>query len=222
MRILSRSDAIELVPSNGTVAISGGGYRGEPEGLLAGIEERHAATGMPHDLTVIAISMIERTRGGVGGEGTGLNRFAATGLMSRLISGSFSRAPERDLNVLIDSDQIEAYNVPMGTIVQWLRSIGSGRRSYMTPVGLGTFVDPRLGGGAANSRAAAHPLSTIVEIDGEELIRYPRLRGCRPRQGSGIRRARQPLRRRAVLRSRCDRCRNGRAKFRRSGYRGSQ
>jgi acyl CoA:acetate/3-ketoacid CoA transferase len=174
IQILTPAAAAALIENGATVAASGGGYRAVPESMLKAIAARFSAEKAPADLDVVCVSMMERTRGGVGGEGTGLNRLAIPGLIRRLISSSFSRAPEREINQLIRSNAIAAYNYPMGTIIQWLRAIGAGRPGLVTGVGIGTFVDPRVEGGRTNA-AAAEPLNCVVDFAGEESLFYPRL-----------------------------------------------
>lgn len=168
--------AAEMVPAGATVAISGGGYRVEPEGLLEAVAARFAASQQPAGLSIIAAAMIERSRGGKGGMTTGLNRLAAVpGLIDRLIVSSFSRSSSHELNVGITSNAFATYNFPMGTIVQWLRAQASGRPGLATPVGIGTFVDPRIEGGRVNT-ATTKPMSSIVDLAGHEMIYYP----CEP------------------------------------------
>ena len=173
MKVLDPAAAAALIKSGSTVAISGGGYRAVPEATLKAIAARFEKDGAPRDLKVVCVSMLERTRGGVGGEGTGLNRLAVSGLMKTLISSSFSRAPEREVNKLILSGAVAAYNPPMGTLLQWLRAIGAGRKGLVTEVGIGTYVDPRVEGGRVNA-AASEPMNRVIDVAGEEMLFYPR------------------------------------------------
>jgi propionate CoA-transferase len=173
MKVLTPTAAAALIENGATVAISGGGYRAVPESMLKAVAARFTAEQSPSNLSLVCVSMMERTRGGVGGEGTGLNRLAMPGLMRQLVSSSFSRAPEREINQLIRSGAIATYNYPMGTIVQWLRAIGAGRPGLVTAAGIGTFVDPRVEGGRVNA-AAAMPLNSVVDFAGEESLFYPR------------------------------------------------
>lgn len=174
MKVIQAREAAALVRSGQTVAISGGGYRVVPESLIEAVADRFGRDGSPRDLTVVAVAMLERGRSGKGGEGTGLNRLAKAGLMRRVIVSSFSRSATRELNQAVVNNTCAAYNVPMGTIVQWLRATAAGRPGYATPVGLGTYVDPRIEGGQANA-AAAEPICRIVDVAGHEMIWYPRL-----------------------------------------------
>lgn len=174
MRVISGQEAAELVPDGATVAISGGGYRVVPESLIVALADRFARLGTPRGLTVIAVAMIERGRGGKGGAASGLNLLARDGLMARVITSSFSRASTNELNVIINSNGAAAYNLPMGSLIQLLRATAAGRRGFATPVGIGTFVDPRQGGGKVNA-AAKEDLCRLTVLEGEEMIYYPRL-----------------------------------------------
>lgn len=172
MKIQSATEAVASIPDNAVVSISGGGYRVVPEALLAALEQRFLDTGSPRDLTAIAVAMVERSRGGQGGKGTGLNRLAKKGFMKRVIVSSFSRSNQHELNVGINENLFAAYNVPMGTIVQWLRATASGRPGLATPVGLGTYVDPKSEGGRVNA-LAVEPISFTADLAGNETIYYP-------------------------------------------------
>jgi acyl CoA:acetate/3-ketoacid CoA transferase len=166
-------EAVEPIPDEATVVLSGNTYRLVAESVLSALEARFVADGRPRGLQVIYPIMAERARAGSGGRGTGVNRLARPGLMRRVVAGSFSRDAEKELNTLVTADGVEAYNLPMGTIFAWIRATAAGSPGLVTPVGIDTFVDPRREGGRMNA-ATRTPLAELVTLGGEEALFYRR------------------------------------------------
>lgn len=157
-----------MIPDGATVALSGCLSLLEPDAILAGIEQRFLDAGHPRNLTVIHPVMVASRKG------SGINRFAHDGMMRRVIGGSFSIFPDYEITGMIKQDRVEAYNLPIGTIMHWLRESGAGRPGLLTGVGLQTYIDPRVDGGRTNA-AAKEPLSQIVHLVGREWLFYPAL-----------------------------------------------
>ena len=156
----------DLVPDSATMAIAGsGGGLIEPDALLAAIEARFLETGHPKNLTVVHAL-------GIGARGTrGVSRLAHPGMVKRVIGGHWTWSPQ--MQALARDNAIEAFTLPAGAIMLLMREIGAGRPGLFTHVGLGTFADPRNGGGACNQRALdAEPLVELLHFDGEEKLRY--------------------------------------------------
>ena len=161
---LSAAEAAQLVDDADTVAISGNGAGMiSAEAILEALERRFLETGHPRDLTLVHSL-------GLGDRGAlGTNRFAHEGLVRRVIAAHFTWSPR--MQQLIAEEKLEAYCFPGGVVQHLLREIGAGRPGLFTHCGLGTFVDPRQGGGRCNARSR-DTLVELLEIDGRELLRY--------------------------------------------------
>ncbi|OGB93788.1 MAG: hypothetical protein A2Z31_03495 [candidate division NC10 bacterium RBG_16_65_8] len=168
-RIVTAAEAAQFIPDGGTVAVCGCLSMLEPDTILAGIEARFLQDGHPRDLTVVHPVMVGSKKG------AGINRFAHDGLMRRVIGGSFSIFADYEITGMIKQDRVEAYNLPIGTILHWLRESGAGRPGLFTAVGLGTYVDPRVEGGRANG-AAKGALCEVIRLAGREWLFYSSLR----------------------------------------------
>ena len=167
MRIpsVTPQQAAEMIRDGDTVAVSaaGGGLL-EPEAVCAAIEVRFKATGHPRDLTLInSLGFGDRDHV------RGVNHFAHEGLVRRVVMGLWSWSPR--LQEMAASGAVEAYCFPGGSIMQHLREIGAKRPGLITPIGIGTFADPRRGGGRCNARTTEE-LVEIMTIDGREYLRY--------------------------------------------------
>ena len=163
-KITTPDDIAAQIQDNATIAISGnGGGMVEADHILEAIEKRFLETGHPCNLTLVhSLGIGDRNR-------KGSNRFAHAGMLKRVIAGHFTWSPT--MQALVKSEAIEAYCFPGGVIQALLREIGAGRPGLFTHVGLGSFVDPRNGGGKANS-ITREDLVELIEIDGETKLRY--------------------------------------------------
>ncbi|HCS7305475.1 TPA: acyl CoA:acetate/3-ketoacid CoA transferase, partial [Escherichia coli] len=165
MRKITTAEALAAQIQDGaTIAISGnGGGMVEADHILAAIEARFLQTGHPRDLTLIhSLGIGDR-------DCKGTNRFAHAEMLKRIIAGHFTWSPK--MQALVKNNTIEAYCFPGGVIQALLREIGAGRPGLFTHVGLGSFVDPRNGGGKSNE-CTTDELVELIEIDGETKLRY--------------------------------------------------
>ncbi len=163
-KFVSAEQAVELIKDGDTVGLVGGGSGlVEATCLHAAVEKRFLETGHPRNLTIIHAL-------GIGDQKSrGMNRFAHEGMVKRVIGGHWVWSPR--MQEMARTEKIEAYCLPGGVAMQLFREIGAGRPGLFTHVGLGTFVDPRVEGGRMN-RSAKEDLAEVVQVSGQELLRY--------------------------------------------------
>lgn len=162
-KIIEADDAVAVIHSGDTIASSGYAGSGTPDQLFFSLEQRFLASGAPRDLTLVFST----------GQGDmkdkGLNRLAHEGLVRRVIGGYFGLSPK--LERLIVDNRIEAYNLPEGVLTQLYRDIGARKPGLLSHVGLGTYVDPRQGGGRMNERTTEDIVS-VLQIAGRDTLFY--------------------------------------------------
>lgn len=169
-KIVSAREAVRLIRDGDTVATGGFAGIGFAEEIVIELEKAFltgddelTSLGRPRNLTLVFCA-------GQGDFATrGLNRVAHPGLVKRAIGGHFGAIPK--LAQLAVAGQIEAYNLPQGVIAHLLRDIAAGKPGHLSRVGLGTFVDPRFGGGKVNDRTI-DDLVELMTIGDKEYLFY--------------------------------------------------
>ena len=169
MKLVPPDEAVAAVSSGDTLTFCGSAGVGVPSLLFEALARRFDASGEPRDLTLFF--PVESG----GARGDGMDKLARTGMLKRLVGGAFiftgSKEPA-DTVRLIQSGEVEGYNLPMGVMFHLFREAAAGRPGLLTRVGLGTFVDPLYSGAKLNSRTQEDIVKRVT-VDGETYLFYP-------------------------------------------------
>lgn len=179
-KIVTASDAVELVRSGDTVAVSGFVTQGSPEAILQALGSRFERDGNPRDLTLLF-------GGGPGDYGErGLSHLAKVKkmpddtevcMLKRTIGGHYGQVPK--VAELALQNKVEAWTLPMGSISRMIRAQSTHSPGHITNIGLGTYCDPDNLGGAANEAAKKSPLHpklvSKIEFNGQTCLIYKAL-----------------------------------------------
>ncbi len=162
-KVISAAKAASLVKDGSTIATGGFVGNGFAEELAVALEKHFLETGSPKNTTLMYAA------GQGDGKTKGLNHFGHEGMVKQVIGGHWGLVPT--LQKLAVENKIIAYNLPQGIISTMFRDIAAKKPRTISSVGLGTFVDPRNGGGKIND-ITTKDIVELIEFDGQEYLAY--------------------------------------------------
>jgi len=162
-KFITAQEAAALIKDGDTIATDGVNLSGFPDEVFHAIADRYAEYGHPAKLKL-------RQGGALGDfKERGPDRLCAEGLLESWSTGIILSCPK--LSKLVLEEKLQCHCLPLGPIYALWREIAAGRPGVLSKVGLGTFVDPRLGEGKMN-KTTTETLIELVEFQGEEYLLY--------------------------------------------------
>ncbi|WP_020568677.1 malonate decarboxylase subunit alpha [Neolewinella persica] len=153
-KFISARNAAKLIEDNSCVFSSGIAGNARCSVFFYAIRERFKRSGHPKSLTWI-------NGGAQGGRGRvpgTIEELGLPGLMKSYLAAHIETAKAQ--LQLAQKGDLELYTLPQGVISLLLEEQGKGKTSMTSEVGLGTFLDPAVGGRAAiNATAGAKYIS---------------------------------------------------------------
>lgn len=171
-KIMTAQEAVNLIKDEDTVVCDGFLMTNTPEEILEALGKRFAKEHHPQKLDVWFPC-------GVGNyQGKGLDHLAQKGMLSRVVGSHWGSMPK--LQKMVNNNDIEAYCLPQGVIIQMMRDSATQKPITISKTGLDTFVDYTQTGGALNTmsllvksaKKASKQLVHRVEINGQTYLAY--------------------------------------------------
>ena len=155
---MSAAEAAGMIASGSTIAV---GWLGDA--LATALADAYLTHQQPNNLTIV-YSVTHQD-----GRTHGMNLLAHEGLVRRVVGGQWYPVP--GLHALAAANRIEAYSLPVGVINGLFHDIAEGLPGHLSRSGLGTFTDPRNGGGRLNHRTREQ-LVRLVRPAGDEALLF--------------------------------------------------
>jgi propionate CoA-transferase len=171
-KIVDATTSLSTLKDNSVVAISGFNMAITPEYLILELYKRYSEIGHPKGIFIISDALP-----------------ALPGKALDQVAERLYREPDQDflrgalipflayspwLQKMITDNRIESYAWPLGIAAYWFREVASGRPGLITKIGLETFLDPRIEGGALNDMGRKNMSCkiSVINIGEEEYLLY--------------------------------------------------
>jgi propionate CoA-transferase len=158
---MSARDAAKLIPDGATVISTGIGGNGRCSIYYWAVREMFEKTGRPSGLTWMAVAAV----GGRGAAPGTLEEVALPGLLKCHIAGHVET--HKELLRLGDEGKLDVHTMPQGVMTRLIEGQAKGIKEVVSTVGVGTFLDPRVGTGTSLLRKKE---DSLVRAEGDTLV----------------------------------------------------
>ncbi len=158
---MSGRNAAKLIPDNATVISTGIAGNSRCSTYFWAVRESFERTGKPSGLTWMVVA----AAGGRGEAPGTLEEVALPGLLKCHISGHVET--HKALLKLGDERKLDVHTMPQGVMTRLIEGQASGVKEIASTVGVGTFLDPRVGTGTNLLRKKEN---SFVRAEGDTLV----------------------------------------------------
>ncbi len=171
-KVVRVEQAVRCVDDRSVVAISGFNMATTPEYLIVNLYKRYRDTGHPKELFIVSDALPAVPDRGLDLVARDMYQSKESEFIRGILIPYLGFSPW--LQKLVNDNLIEAYAWPLGIVAYWFREVASGRPGVLTKIGLGTYLDPRIEGGALNQIARERSTCRIdvITIEGDEYLFY--------------------------------------------------
>lgn len=144
-KFITAREAARLIKRKDTVISTGMAGSGRCSIFYWAIRDRYKEESKPSDLQWITVS----AQGGRGRAPGTVEELAIPGLVTEYITGHIETA--KAFLKIAEEGHVELHTMPQGEIALLLKAQSEGKNTIKSPIGVGTFLDPRTGTGSATT-----------------------------------------------------------------------
>jgi len=159
-KFITARAAAELIPDGTTVFSNGLAGNARCAVFFWALRARYEQCRHPRDLTWVNVG----AQGGRGKVPGTIEEIGLPGIIQKYIAGHVETCKAQLL--LAQHGQIELHTMPQGVMSHLIEAQAKGQMDLLSTVGIGSFLDPRVGNGTALS---PHALAQYVRVEGEAL-----------------------------------------------------
>ncbi len=169
-KFITAREAAALIPDGAVVCSGGLAGNARCSVFFWAIRDLFIKTGHPRRLTWVNVG----AQGGRGKVPGTIEELALPGLMERYIAGHLETC--KGQLKLAEAGQLELHTLPQGVMTMLIDGQSNGQTMVDSPVGVGTFLDPKVGNGSALTPNAFAQYVALYEGQNRLLYLLPRIK----------------------------------------------